>query len=193
MEITIIGDVHCKIDKYFNIIQNIKKSIQVGDFGFRKEHEWHLQNIDSSNHKIVFGNHDDYNFLNEKHSLKNWSYENNIFTIRGAESIDRYRRTEGVDYFSNEELNYTEFDEVIENYINIKPKIVISHDCPKSICTSLFGIHDKNITRSGLDALFEIHKPDIWIFGHHHRSINTNILKTNFICLKELETYKLVI
>jgi len=185
MEITIIGDVH--------IIQNIKKSIQVGDFGFRKEHEWHLQNIDSSNHKIVFGNHDDYNFLNEKHSLKNWSYENNIFTIRGAESIDRYRRTEGVDYFSNEELNYTEFDEVIENYINIKPKIVISHDCPKSICTSLFGIHDKNITRSGLDALFEIHKPDIWIFGHHHRSINTNILKTNFICLKELETYKLVI
>lgn len=186
----IIGDVHCKIEQYYEIIKKQNcDSIQVGDFGFKYEHDWHLKNIDSNKHKINFGNHDYYEFLNEKHSLGNFSFDGTIMTIRGANSIDKYRRTEGVDWFSNEELNYNEMQEVIDAYIENKPDIVITHDCPKSICYSLFGIYDKSITRDGLECMFELHKPDIWIFGHHHKSIDKNILGTRFVCLNELETF----
>ena len=65
----IIGDVHGKVNEYWKILQKWDKrhcSIQVGDFGFKKQHEWHLKNIDFSQHQINFGNHDDYSFLHEQ-------------------------------------------------------------------------------------------------------------------------------
>ncbi len=186
----VIGDVHTKIEMYYEILKkhNFQKSIQVGDFGFKRAHQWHLDNL-TDDHKVNFGNHDDYNFLNEKYSCGNFSFSNDIMTIRGANSIDRYNRIENTDWFSNEELNYNEMGLCIDSYIENKPKIVISHDCPDEICKSLFGIYDKSITRKGLQSMFEIHKPDLWIFGHHHESKNVNILGTQFVCLNELETY----
>jgi len=189
--ITIIGDVHGKIYEYKKIINNSKFTIQVGDFGFKEEHQWHLMNVDSSKHKINFGNHDDYSFLHEKHSLSNYSIDknNNLMTIRGAFSIDRRYRIEGRDWWANEELNYNEMLEVVDIYAKEKPKIVVSHDCPQIIRQHLFGVTEKSITSNGLQTMFETHQPDIWLFGHHHRSKNVNINGTQFICLNELETY----
>ena len=94
----IIGDVHGKINRYWDIIKTHKgTSIQVGDFGFKPHHLWHHVNVDAEKHQINFGNHDDYSFINYPHSLGDFSYaeESGLMTIRGAFSIDRYIRTEG--------------------------------------------------------------------------------------------------
>ena len=55
--LTIIGDCHGKYDKYKEIVNNTKFSIQLGDFGFNYSI---LDEIDPSCHKIVAGNHDNY-------------------------------------------------------------------------------------------------------------------------------------
>ncbi len=186
----IIGDVHGKVNDYWKIIQKYKDqhSIQVGDFGFKKEHEWFLGNIDCKKHKINFGNHDDSTYLNKAHSMGDYSFDQGIMTIRGAYSIDKSFRTENIDWWANEELNYQEMQMAIDFYELNKPKIIISHDCPHEVRQYLFGINDKSMTTNGLQSMFEIHQPDIWIFGHHHKSRNDIINKTQFTCLAELET-----
>lgn len=189
-KLLIIGDVHGKTNEYEEIIKNTNlHSIQLGDFGFKEEHEWFLNNIDCDKHKINFGNHDDTSFIKENYSTNNFSINNNIMTVRGAYSIDQYFRTKNVDWWSDEELNYQEMQYAIDLYHLHKPKIMITHDCPQTIREQLFNIYDKSITSNGLQIMFEIHQPKIWLFGHHHKSINTNINGTQFICLKELETY----
>jgi predicted phosphodiesterase len=187
----VIGDVHGKINDYWKLV-NFRKgcSIQVGDFGFKKQHDWFLKNIDYTQNQINFGNHDDYSFLYEPHSLSNWSYayESKVMTVRGAYSIDKAYRTENLDWWANEELNYEEMQNAIDFYNFNKPKIMITHDCPDYARRYLFGIRDKSITSNGLQVMFQNHQPDIWIFGHHHRSKNEVINGTRFICLAELET-----
>ena len=189
--IIVIGDVHGKINRYKKILDtnNSYKSIQVGDFGFKREHKWHLENIDSTKHKINFGNHDDYTFLNKPHSLGNFSLNGKIMTIRGADSIDKAYRTENKDWWRNEELNYTEMQQAIDAFSIYKPEIVITHDCPQQVRSQLFGINEKSITSNGLQAMFEIHQPDLWIFGHHHKFKNEPINGTRFMCLAELDCF----
>lgn len=186
----VIGDIHGKIDNYWKILQKHKKgcSIQAGDFGFKKQHEWHLKNIDNSQHKICFGNHDDYSYLHSPHSCGNWSLSNDIMTIRGAKSIDRGYRTEGVDWWSNEELSYSEMQQAIDFYIANKPKVVITHDCPYIIRKSFFKVDVKCLTSNGFQSMFELYQPELWIFAHWHRSFNEMVNGTRFICLNELET-----
>lgn len=190
--LVVIGDVHGKINKYWEILQKIgsnQKTIQVGDFGFKKEHLWHLNNVDSATHQINFGNHDDYTFLNESHSLSDWSYQPKakLMTVRGACSIDKSYRIENLDWWSNEELSYKEMQNVIDFYNFNKPKVMITHDCPDYIRRYLFGIKDKSITSNGLQEMLENHQPELWVFGHHHKSIDKVINGTRFVCLNELE------
>lgn len=187
----VIGDVHGKINEYWKLINEYNiDSIQVGDFGFKRHHNWHLENIDSSKHKINFGNHDDYTYLDKPHSLSDFTYfdKKKLMTVRGAYSIDKHLRTENLDWWANEELNYEEMQNAIDFYNLNKPKIMITHDCPQSIKESLFNIKDKSITSNGLQIMFESHQPDIWVFGHNHTSKNEVINGVRFICLKELET-----
>lgn len=189
----IIGDVHGKLNDYQNIIEkhSSDKSIQIGDFGFKKEHDWHIENIDPEKHKILFGNHDYYPYLNKPHSLGNFAYleEDNIFCIRGAYSIDQALRLQGHSWFDNEELTYSEFQTVLDYFESVSPDIVITHDCPDSIRKKFFGIYDKSITSTGLQACLEIHQPKLWIFGHHHQSIKQTVENTEFVCLAELEKF----
>lgn len=192
----IIGDVHGKLKEYQNIIKNTKYStIQVGDFGFKLSHDWFLKNIDYLKHSICFGNHDYYPYINEPHSRRKFKFNSkySIMTISGVFSIDSGRRTEGIDWFRDEELNYTEMQNAIDMFIMCKPKIVISHDCPQEIREQLFGIYDRSITTMGMQTMFDAHQPEKWIFGHYHNSKDLVIEGTNFICLKELEIYELEI
>lgn len=194
----VIGDVHGKINEYWKIIHKLRKvdiSIQLGDFGFKKEHEWHLKNIDNLNHKILFGNHDYYPYLNEKHSLGDYYHftlkGKTIMCIRGANSIDKNNRLESVDWFKEEELNYMQMRNCFDVYYNLKPDIVISHDGPQFIIQSLFGINNKSNTRTLLQQLFDNHKPKQWIFGHHHKPKVLEFEGCKFQCLKELEVIEI--
>lgn len=198
MKLTVIGDVHGKVHEYKKIIDKCKFSICVGDFGFEPEWGWHSKSIEGD-HFINPGNHDyapDFDRYNK--SLKNWSYfeEYSIFTVRGAESIDKHLRIEGLDWFPNEELNYQEQLEAFDKYCRVKPKIVISHDCPQSVLEKMFKMgwtYGKSQTRTMLEMMVQEHQPALWLFGHHHESKDEVINGTRFICLAELETFTIEI
>ncbi len=185
----LIGDPHGKLKELKAITSQHKgDKIQLGDLGFKKEHEYFLKDgFDRC--ESLFGNHDYYPLLHAPHSLGDYGFTYGIFHVRGAYSIDRHWRTEGVDWFNNEELSYPQFNKVLEYYEEIKPSIVISHDCPQSIRESWFGIEEKSTTSNGLQAMFEIHQPDLWVFGHHHTSKKEIVNGTRFVCLDELEGF----
>ena len=190
IRLLIIGDVHGLVDNYWKLHQMHKgSSIQVGDFGFKKQHEWHIANMDSKLHKINFGNHDDTGYLHRPHSLGNWSIlQGGIMTVRGAQSRDKHHRTEGKDWWANEELSYGEMSEAVNIFQTEVPRIMITHDAPHEVRRALFSIEDKTTTSNGLQVMWELHQPELWIFGHHHKSRNEVLNGTRFICLAELET-----
>lgn len=188
--ITIIGDVHGKIKEYEKITQQFEYTVQIGDFGFHKEHKWHINNIDGNKHKILFGNHDYYPYLYKEYSLGDYHYdENDIFYIRGANSIDKKYRTEGLDWFRNEELNTIQSNEIIDVYSIVKPKYVVSHECPYGyMVENINSNYIRTSTSMLLNELLDIHKPKTWVYGHYHKSMLKIYKDIEFIGLDELET-----
>lgn len=193
-----IGDVHGKKKEYRNIIDygTYDMSFCVGDFGFQLEHLWASEML-KDNDKIVFGNHDDTRALAENYSIGNRQFfpEFDLFAIRGAMSVDKQHRILGRDYFDNEELNYIEATAALDDYSKHCPSIVVSHDGPQSAVENMFPyIKGKpTSTRMLHDSLLEVHAPNIWIFGHHHKSMKYFNGQTLFICLAELETLSLTV
>lgn len=189
--VLLIGDVHGKLGRFSTILaeRQPERSIQLGDLGMRKEHLWFLENLDADRHKVLFGNHDFMPFLNKPHSLGDWSFPHpEVMAIRGADSIDRRFRSTGLNWWPNEELSYERMKECVEAYCSARPRVVLSHDCPDVIRRKTFGIHDSSRTSEGLQACFESHQPDLWIFAHHHASVRRTFLETTFVCLNELES-----
>lgn len=191
--ILVIGDIHGKISRYHNLIQNQhpEQSIQLGDFGFAREHEWFLNTMDCKQHKVLFGNHDDYTYLNREHSLGDFSvlHDGEIMAIRGGYSIDKAYRTMGVDWWPEEEMNFETWSRCIDTYQQTRPIIVLSHECPVEPLVQMFGITAPSNTANGLQALFDIHQPALWIFGHHHKNKRKVIRGTEFLCLAEGESH----
>lgn len=189
-DMIVIGDVHGKVNQYNEIVTNTNDfTIQLGDFGFKTS--WDAMQGDPDKNKVIMGNHDYYPYLyTHKHSVGDYMWWNNVFCIRGAYSVDKYLRTSGIDWFEEEEIPYATQLMCYDMYCDVKPLYVVSHDCPNSIANGIWG-RPKNSTRTFLQALFDAHKPDVWVFGHHHESINIDIDGTTFVCLNELEIYKL--
>lgn len=197
-QITLIGDVHQKYRRYHEIIRETSRheyTIQIGDFGLSKYET--LDNVDSNKHRIIKGNHDNQELSkNYPHFYGDYGYEtlNGIFFYfyRGAYSIDRQYRTIGIDYWSNEENNIETFMKARELYREIKPDIVLAHDCPDFMVPHYIGPHARryeNITGWALGELYKIHQPKLFIHGHYHISKTTMYGDTKFICLDELETH----
>lgn len=194
---TIIGDVHGKYRRYHEIIREKDRhpyTIQIGDMGFDYST---LDNVDYKKHVLVAGNHDNYDKLeNVPHYLGDFGYMVNFnkldfFYYRGAYSVDRQYRTIGIDWWSNEEVKIESFLEARNLYRQIKPDIVITHDCPEEVCLLILDPGRKvyqNVTGYCLQELFNIHQPKFWYFGHHHKSWKMEINGTTFQCLNELET-----
>ena len=195
--ITLIGDVHGKYKRYHEIIREKDRhshSIQIGDFGFDYET---LRNVDPKNHVFIGGNHDNYDKVNSvPNYLGDYGYVNDFngidfFFFRGAYSIDRQYRTIGVDWWEQEQLKIEDFIKARELYRDIKPDLVLTHDCPQSLYSYLLPPGAKiyeNITSWALEELFNIHQPKFWRFGHFHNSWRKVVNGTDFRCLNELET-----
>lgn len=193
--ITVIGDVHGKYDRYHKIIRRTEDhpyTVQLGDFGFRYDT---LDNVDSTKHLIIPGNHDNYDrCYNYPHFLGDYGYTSlnkvEFFYYRGAYSIDRQYRTVGIDWWEKEQVSIDQFMEARELYREIKPDLVITHDAPESIVPYLLPPGSRlyqNTTGWALNELFNIHQPKRWRFGHFHKSWNMTINGTDFRCLNELE------
>lgn len=196
-QITIIGDIHGKYDRYHKLIRQTDYypyTVQLGDFGFKYET---LNNVDSTKHLIIPGNHDNYNMCYRyPHFLGDYGYTKlngvEFFYYRGAYSVDRQYRTVGIDWWENEQVSIDQFMKARELYREIKPRLVITHDCPQNIASQMLNPGDRvyeNMTGWALQELLNIHEPEYWFFGHWHDSRNIKYGNTNFMCLDELETY----
>jgi predicted phosphodiesterase len=198
MSVTIIGDVHGKYKRYHEIIRKKDHhlyTIQIGDFGFNYET---LKNVDPKHHVFIGGNHDNYDIVDScPNYLGDFGYTVNFnkldfFYYRGAWSIDRIYRTIGIDWWEQEQVSMENFAKAKELYEQIKPDVMLTHDCPESIISYLLPPNSriyKNTTGWALQSLFEIHRPKIWIFGHYHVSWSKIINNTEFRCLNELECF----
>jgi len=195
--ITVIGDVHGKYERYHKIVRQTEThpyTIQLGDFGFKYET---LKNVDSTKHLILPGNHDNYSMCYRyPHFLGDYGYSSlnkvEFFYYRGAYSIDRQYRTIGIDWWENEQVSIDQFMKARELYRQVKPNIVITHDCPETISLQMLRLDQRqyqNMTGWALNELWNIHQPKLWIFGHYHQSRIMQYGDTKFVCLDELETY----
>jgi hypothetical protein len=199
--LTIIGDVHGKYDHYHKIIRRTEDhpyTVQLGDFGFKYDT---LNSVDHTKHVIIGGNHDNYDICNNyPHFLSDYGYMVNFngidfFYYRGAYSIDRQYRTVGVDWWGKEQVSIDQFMEARKLYSQIKPDIMITHDCPDFMVPYYIGFDKvvyQNITNWALGELWNIHQPKLWLHGHHHQNKITTYGNTEFVCLNELEIYNIV-
>ncbi len=200
--IVVIGDVHGKLNQYFDMIEYCNHSVQVGDMGYRYEL------IRGAPHTHIWfpGNHDNYNlYKSEPNCIGDYgTYTLNgikFFFIRGAFSIDKLDRIKleskwGKTWFEEEQLSQRELGDMIELYEKEKPDFVLSHDCPSFIAKLVgkaqvlinYGFNPdtfKTATQCALDLCFQIHKPKLWIFGHYHNAFDFTS-DTRFMCLPEL-------
>lgn len=192
---TIVGDIHGRLRELNAIARKNKKEtfVQIGDFGFGFGEMFDLDpKLVEPNIRFFRGNHDSPALCN-KHPqcLGDFGIFEGMFFVAGADSIDKDMRIEGQSWWRDEELTIQQFNEAIDLYSQTKPKIVLTHDCPQSITTDYFGIPESSRTRQGLQALLDIHRPKVWIFGHHHRHFVKEDNGCVFRCLPELQTYYL--
>ncbi len=206
----IIGDTHGKFDRYEAIASSTKYSLQLGDFGFSTA--WNKLNysgLSSDNHKILCGNHCDYDMaIRSPFYLGDFGEATiggvSLFFIRGGISIDRtYREAERINrgprtWWSQEELNFSQMLACLQAYRRVKPSIVVSH-VPAASFASVMSPDDKILTDFGFhkgfkeatqllgDELLKIHRPKVWTSGHFHKSFQDEIGGTKFIGLAELE------
>lgn len=190
--ITVIGDVHGKFSKYLSLISNLEASVQVGDFGLTYDC---LDNVYPTRHVLFAGNHDAPDLIYKcpnylgSFGCRTVNYVR-FFFVSGANSIDKQYRIPGLSWWPDEELSQQQMYEAFYKYWEEKPEIVLSHDCPTSVCIAMHG-DNKYPSRTDklLEQMFSVHKPKLWIFGHHHRSWTQEIHGTKFVCLNELETF----
>lgn len=198
-----IGDVHGKQSQYTGIANKAVHSIQLGDVGF--DYKWIQRELPSETHKILGGNHDNYEVLDGKFHLQTPHFLGDfgvytvpefgeIFFVRGGYSIDRSYRKEGRDWWPLEEITYSQGVEALELYIQTKPKFMISHECPASML-GFFGMPAEEAKNWGikpsmtarlLEQMFYAHQPEWWLFGHHHKDREVHNNGTIFRCLDEL-------
>jgi hypothetical protein len=116
-----------------------------------------------------------------------------FFFLAGAWSIDAAKRTDGVDWWHDEELSMADLSKAQEIYEDVKPDVVISHECPQVagqyMIDGVIGrlgtprTYNKSRTSTFLQALWEFHQPKKWYFGHHHMNKAFKIGETSFRCV----------
>jgi predicted phosphodiesterase len=221
MKIRIIGDVHGCINNcarlpekpsYIKICQDLSDvdySIQLGDMGF--DYSELPKFLCPSQHMFFSGNHDNFDqYYKCKHALGDFgymmlqsSYEESadFFFVRGSYSIDKKYRLDleknlGVkSWWEEEELTDDKMKQCFNNYQMIKPKVVLSHDCPSIVSSMIgnpdiltaFGLNPNFVarTQSFLQKLFNIHQPKLWLFGHYHKNWEVELKGTHFMCVGE--------
>ena len=190
----IIGDCHGRFMDYKRIITNMNCSIQLGDMGifYKKD----LKVIIPTKHRFIRGNHDNPGLCaNHPNYMGDFGYieKLKLFFVSGAWSIDQNQRTIGLDWWPEEELDVFALDKAILEYKRAKPDIMISHDCPLSMYTEMFGYNNviKTRTAQALQVMLDEHRPSLWFFGHHHVLSRKTVSGCDFRCLDELSTFEI--
>jgi len=202
-----IGDIHGKFDLYRRIlglpIYAGLDSFQVGDMGLgfgdandtnrALQIQTHQLPVDkSTQHKFIRGNHDNpfvcLRYFDRYLGDFGYIKESDMFFVSGGLSIDAHWRTNMYDWWEGEELSSTQMDSALDVYEKCKPSIMVTHECPSVVKAAVMTNGFKTVvsrTEMLLQDMYDIHQPDIWIFGHHHNNVKLKEGNTQFICLDE--------
>lgn len=204
-KVRFIGDVHGLVHELSELLQNtsdvVSEVFQVGDMGvgFGESEYWRDRlngMLEAKNARWIRGNHDNPSVCKEMTTwIPDGTVKNDMMFIGGAWSIDRAHRTEGVNWWPNEELSMQELYDMIDLYEVVRPKIMVTHDAPTSAATQMFFTENRPIakfpqtntrTAEALETMFQIHQPKLHVFGHWHYDVDKTINGTRFICLNEM-------
>lgn len=187
----VIGDIHGNM----KVLKNHSDYLQLGDFGIGFRGTTVPDRL-HGNGKFLRGNHDgpaaarshpDY--------FGDYGFKDDIFFVSGAQTpnFDRVHRTEGVNWWRDEQLSYEDLSNAAVLYADIKPDVVVTHDCPFFLYRAMLGFNASlglgwgdphpNQTAQLFNQLFEIHRPKFWYFGHWHVKWAANIRGTWFRCV----------
>lgn len=212
MKLRLLSDTHGKVGSYFQFLEQAEAdefdTFQLGDFGFSHQFNLLQNKIESKNwkqtHRLIKGNHCAYNMKTDWHlgdfGVLNYSVP--TFYVRGAFSIDKMYRTPGIDWFPEEELSFAEGELALEEYDTVKPKIMLTHECPYTISQMVgdprilldFGFDPTTFstkTNRLLEMMFNRHQPELWVFGHYHTAFDKTVDGCRFVCLPELGTFEI--
>lgn len=197
-QVIVIGDVHGHFGAYELLCKRFDQpTLQLGDMGvgFPDGKGPHLGPTDY----FFRGNHDNpkaaakyANHLGDGGVAKSGSTK--FFYVPGAWSIDHFMRKKGISWWPDEELSMGQLTDLVDLYEVTKPDLMITHDAPASIAEQLLNRYTignprpiyKTRTGQALQAMFEIHQPKRWIFGHYHTDWKKTVNGTEFQCLNEL-------
>jgi len=189
----VIGDVHCDADALVAAHAGHPNAIQIGDLGFGFDRDYHL-NLALQGKGIRFfrGNHDKPKTCqaHPRHMASGWHASDSLFVIGGGYSIDKMRRTPGLNWWPDEEHSEPEMRALVEEFADTKPRLVLSHEAPESVTDAMFKPTPKMVSRTAtaLQAMYEAHQPDLWLFGHWHRGREIKQGNTLFVCAGEKKT-----
>lgn len=198
----LIGDVHGKYGRYKTIIEKHPNSIAIGDMGlgFMNAEGECLANppydtMVKQNARFIRGNHDNPMVCRANTQwILDGTVDGKVMYIGGAWSSDRGYRTEGQSWWPDEECSVEQLNEFVDKAVEIKPTIMITHDCPQDITREVFmgqSLHKPlypNRTAQAFSSIRQLCFPHIklWIFGHWHKDVDIMIDGCRFICLAEL-------
>lgn len=186
--------------------------IQVGDmgFGFPGVRPWTY--APKGKLRWVDGNHENFSLLYKRHLnnfgydpyhviwprgwkkfLNNWTYmprgtiEDGILYIGGAASIDKHRRTLGVNWWAEENITYADEERTLKAIEAYDGDIhtVISHTCPTtfSMAPVLRGPEFATNNRKFLEFVRKEVMPDRWFFGHFHAPLTGRYEGCDWQCI----------
>jgi len=191
--IRFIGDVHGKIDSYKKLIRGSLCSIQVGDMGlgFTRVVLPVLQN-----HYFIRGNHDSPAVCrSHPNNLGDFGIttidSKRVLYVGGGYSLDQRGRLPGVTWWHDEELSYTQFEDILDLVQGKEIDVVASHEAPSAIVYQL-GLGSNIVetrTAQGLEAIRRVIKPKLWVFGHYHLRFYRTVVGCRFVGLDELEYF----
>jgi DNA repair exonuclease SbcCD nuclease subunit len=163
---------------------------------------------------VIRGNHDDPSYFSQTNNpfdfsnitlLSDYSELNllgkSILLVGGAVSVDRRFRHEGKSWWSDEDFNLKLEDQF--PYKDRQYDLVVTHTRP-GVCGAFKGFdnikywcdqdpdlkNDLIDESQQLDYLYEHTKPKNWIYGHFHKTMNTDYENTVFRCLDIDEYYQ---
>lgn len=206
MTLTIVGDVHNKMQEFLQLIEDKEAVLQIGDFGFEYSV---LDNLSPEKIKIGRGNHESHDLIpNYPHFLPKFGMNEHggvkFFSIWGGFSIDYKIRLEkemdGIwpkTWFENEECLQEELEEATRLYKELRPDLVICHESPTSIARLIgnddilknHGFDPKTFTSRTAEAIERCvseHAPKVLIHGHFHLNNDHIFNGIRYICLDEL-------
>lgn len=201
MKLIILGDVHGNILRCQDVaLKNPNASIiQLGDLGVGFIPREIIERL-PDNFSFFPGNHDNRKLaITMRNCLGHYGHFLNrrgcgigdIFFVSGADSKDKAVRTEGINWWPDEELTYSQGQNCIDDWAGSEAEVIISHDCPQVIAENYFLIYDRSRTRQILNTMIETRKPKLVVFGHHHRAFHVVHNGIEYYGLKIDETLNL--